>query len=87
MPYITQEDRLMKTPILGDLGDWEKAETAGELNYQITCLINLYMEDKVKNYACFNAVVGALESCKLEFYRRVVAPYENTKIEENGDVY
>ena len=27
-----------------------------------------------------------LESAKLEYYRRVMAPYEDSKIEENGDV-
>jgi hypothetical protein len=32
-------------------------------------------------------VVGALEACKLEFYRRVVTPYEENKMKENGDVY
>jgi hypothetical protein len=35
----------------------------------------------------YNDVIGALECCKLELYRRMVAPYENTKIKENGDVY
>lgn len=31
--------------------------------------------------------VGALECCKLEFYRRVAVPYEDRKIKSNGDVY
>ena len=65
----------------------EGMQSAGELNYMITELIKEYMADKVKNYACFNSVVGALESCKLEFYARVVRPYEDIKIKENGDVY
>ena len=30
---------------------------------------------------------GALECAKLEFARRIVAPYEDAKIKENGDVY
>ena len=29
----------------------------------------------------------ALEGAKLEFYRRIVAPYEELKIKENGEVY
>ena len=29
---------------------------------------------------------GVLELVRLEFYRRVVAPYEDMKREENGDV-
>jgi len=32
-------------------------------------------------------VTGVLECAKLELYRRIAAPYEDTKIEENGDVY
>lgn len=34
-----------------------------------------------------NSGIGALEAAKLEFYRRVVAPYEDKKIFDNGDVY
>lgn len=31
-------------------------------------------------------IIGLLESVKFEFYRRFVSPYEDIKIEENGDV-
>lgn len=37
-------------------------------------------------YACLCAVVGALGSAKSELERRIVAPYEDEKIEESGDV-
>jgi hypothetical protein len=37
-------------------------------------------------YRDYHAVIGALEAAKLEFYRRQVAPYEDGKIAENGDV-
>jgi hypothetical protein len=30
--------------------------------------------------------MGVLESAKLELYRRKIAPYEDDKIAENGDV-
>jgi len=36
---------------------------------------------------CAGDAIGALECAKLELYRRVAAPYEDTKIAENGDVY
>ena len=32
-------------------------------------------------------VVGAVRCCQLELYRRVISPYEETKIRENGDVF
>jgi hypothetical protein len=33
-----------------------------------------------------NDVLGALHAAGLEFNRRIVAPYEDTKIEQNGDI-
>lgn len=78
MPYIAQADRpeAQATP-----------RTAGELNYAITCLIRGYLRQHGKRYQQINDIVGALEGAKLEFYRRVVAPYEDQKCAENGDVY
>lgn len=60
---------------------------AGEINYYISSLINNYIENKGKSYAVLNEVIGALECAKLELYRRIAAPYEDTKIQTNGDVY
>lgn len=83
MPYIKQVDRIR----LDDEGLGQSAAAAGELNYEFTKLIKKYLADNGLNYAKINDVVGALEGAKLEFYRRVVAPYEDQKIVENGDVY
>ena len=60
--------------------------TPGELNYKLTLLCKEYWENH-SNYLGINDIIGALEGCKLEFYRRVAAPYENQKIHDNGDVY
>ena len=79
MPYIKQEDR--------EELNTRAPQTAGELNYKITLLIKEYLEANGMNYQNCNDVIGALEGAKLEFYRRVVSPYEDKKIEENGDVY
>lgn len=80
MPYIMKVDRsrlrVGKPPV-----------NVGELNYAITMLLLEYISLKGKGYENINAAVGALECAKLEFYRRLAAPYEDTKIEENGDVY
>ena len=32
-------------------------------------------------------MMGALECCKLELYRRLVGPYEDEVLEANGDAY
>jgi hypothetical protein len=62
---------------------------AGELNYAITLLCRNYWQrtGKSANYQTINDIIGALEGAKLEFYRRVAVPYENSKMLQNGDVY
>lgn len=80
MPYITPEQR-------EDLDTFTRApQTAGELNYWLTCWLMDYYK-KHPSYQTINDIVGVLECAKLEFYRRVVVPYEDNKIKENGDVY
>lgn len=80
VPYIKQQARVALAQ--GDL-----PVSAGELNYAITKLALAYFLDMGGRYAQINDVLGALEGAKLEFYRRVAAPYEDQKIIENGDVY
>lgn len=63
-----------------------RATTAGQLNYQLTTLCQDYLY-KNESYQSYNDILGALEGCKLELYRRKIANYEDKKIEENGDVY
>jgi hypothetical protein len=83
MPYIKQIDRTMFDEAIENL----VPETAGELNYVFTRISHEYFNrPKGGNYQAFNDIIGALEGAKLELYRRKVAPYEDTKIEENGDV-
>jgi hypothetical protein len=60
---------------------------AGDLNFMITTMIQMYMKTGPLNYQMINDIVGALEGAKTEFYRRVAVPYEELKIKENGDVY
>jgi hypothetical protein len=59
----------------------------GLMNYAITrLLLQIYPKDK-ENYHDYNEALGALEACKLEYYRRAISPYEEMKRFENGDVY
>lgn len=79
MPYIKDSRRhAIDYDVLPDV--------AGELNYKLTQLMKSYFACH-NNYQGINDIIGALEACKLEFYRRVVVPYEDKKIQENGDVY
>ena len=62
--------------------------TPGELNYSISKLIDRYLRFHAPvRYQHLNDVLGALQGAKLEFYRRIVVPYEDKKIIENGDIY
>jgi hypothetical protein len=82
MPYINQTAREMVEP-----QSLRAAETAGELNYQITALAWRYANHSGMSYTTFNEIIGVLECAKQEFYRRIAAPYEDRKRVENGDVY
>jgi hypothetical protein len=81
MPYIKPQDRA------AILLNETNIEDAGELNFFITTLINYYIDKNTKCYTTLNEVIGVLECAKLELYRRIVSPYEDIKIQENGDVY
>ena len=80
MPYIDQDtrNRLAFEPVA--------PSSAAELNYAITCLV-LKRLGAQPRYEDFNAAIGALECAKLELYRRMISPYEDKTIVENGDVY
>ncbi len=81
MPYIPQDDRRALTQ-----DSPRVPKTAGELNFALTTVVRRYLGPSY-NYAVLNDVLGALEGCKLEFYREVVAPYEDAKKAQNGRVY
>ena len=90
MPYIKTDKRNKITPVVH--GPNTKVESqfidcAGDLNYAFTMLAVDYIKRKGLNYQNISDIVGAFVCAKDEFERRVVTDYENSKIEENGDVY
>ena len=85
MPYIEDEDREKFEPELAKVA--QSIDNAGQMNYVVTMLIKSYLERKGLRYQNPNDLLGALEGAKLELYRRVAAPYEDEKVESNGDVY
>lgn len=86
MPYIYKEQR---QKFEGMFTDMPTLQSPGELNYVLTTVCQQYIQHSLTgtNYRTYNDIIGALEACKLEFYRRAVSPYEDTKIQTNGDVY
>ena len=87
MPYIIEEHRWTVdgsiNELLKQLDRHAPDAVPGLVNYIITRLLLARFGNSYKAYAM---AVGVLETCKLEFYRRHVAPYEDKKIIDNGDV-
>jgi hypothetical protein len=97
MPYIKQEKREQVNTQLSSLIDsivtasnGDVSALPGILNYCVTVLIKTtyraVTKKPVLSYADHNSAVGMLECCKIELYRKDVAPYEDEKLVENGDV-
>ena len=80
MPYI-DEDRKRELELTGH------TVTSGDLTYALTVVALAHLEGKPDvRYADLAEVLGCFDSASKEFYRRIVAPYENQKIKDNGDV-
>jgi len=82
MPYIKKWGTHTFYPIIS-----EQYHNSGELNYSLTRLCLIYLKDRTECYQTYNDIIGALECCKQEIYRRKISDYENKKCQENGDVF
>lgn len=92
MPYITKNHREKLIPHIDALAKAMKEITEefpeqtrdGLLNFSTTEIINQLFPNA--RYTDMNEIIGFLECCKLEYYRKVAAPYEDKKEAENGPV-
>lgn len=87
MPYVDAEARQRLSQ-----GGWKPAlrvvpQTKGELNYVLTKIVLEYVAEHGTSYAVLSDARAALNDASSEFYRRMMAPYEDQKIIDNGDVY
>tara|TARA_R100000005_G_scaffold10951_1_gene4530 strand:- start:49 stop:324 length:276 start_codon:yes stop_codon:yes gene_type:complete len=91
MPYIDDSKREgfenCLTSLVARMIAEDEKNRAGMMNYCISTLISKTLSAHGTNYALINELIGVLECAKLELYRRVASPYEDTKVQENGDVY
>ena len=87
LPYVKPENRVKYEKALDELIGILKSlpveEVDGELNYVVTKILKQIYPLR---YFHINKAIGVLECAKLEFYRRVAAPYEDKKMKESGDV-
>ena len=89
MPYITQKKRDRLEPLIVKFKDLMRQEeiSDGELNYLITRICIYFGRWGGKSYTRLNMVAGVLTCVFAEYNRREVAPYEDKKKKDNGDVY
>lgn len=93
MPYVKPDDRAKVNDtlqlLISDIRDkFLVDERDGVLNYCISELVCQSMRPPSGEwrYRLLERCVGILECCKLEMYRRLVGPYEDKTIKNNGDI-
>ena len=83
MPYIRPETREMMRPHLHRVLPY--IVSVGDLCYVIYYFMKAFIE-RDKSFSTISAAQSAAQCAILELYRREAAPYEDSKILENGDV-
>ncbi len=87
MPYIKPERRPaideLVNPLIDHLKSLPVEDQDGAFNYAVTKVIKHVYPQK---YFHLNRALGVLTAITHEVYRRIVGPYEETKIAEHGDV-
>jgi hypothetical protein len=82
MPYIKQENRAWMDEVVESMNQHEVVAN-GDLNYILYAFCKRYVKPSYNNYKNF---CGELRQCATEIERRILGPYEDEKIAENGDV-
>jgi len=82
MPYIPQDRRPDMDEIQAMMEE-KKVIANGDLNYILFAHCLRFIDPSYNNYKNF---CGELRQCATEIERRLLGPYEDTKIAENGDV-
>lgn len=92
MPYIQQYRRRLYDVWINKLLDMLKSQdptsVKGDLNYIISRIVagTYHPVDGNWRYNAIAEVTGTFECAKLEFYRRVASPKEDTVVDTNGDI-
>jgi len=79
MPYISKKNRT-------DLEN-RLPNNPGELQYLMAVMFKEYIYHHGLRYQTINDIMGALAGAQMEFYRKVVVPFEEKKLAKNGGVY
>lgn len=82
MPYIKKENRKAMDKVIAAMAEAD-VKADGDLNYILYKFCKYFISPSYNNYKNF---CGELRQCATEIERRILAPYEDEKIIENGDV-
>jgi len=82
MPYIKPENRPTKDDVYNMMIEADVVAN-GDLNYILFKFCKYQIEPSYNNYKNF---IGELTECGAEIRREILAPYEDQKKAENGEV-
>ncbi len=84
MPYIPDKEKREMSDYIEDL--YVFIESKGDLNYVICELVGRLIENGKISYTQMSEWIDAVHDAETELRRRLLFPYEDLKIKENGDV-
>ena len=85
MPYIPDKEKREMSDYIENLRVF--IESKGDLNYAICELVGRLIIDSDKiSYTQMSEWIDAVHDAETELRRRLLFPYEDLKIKENGDV-
>lgn len=85
MPYITQEERAEYGPALHALDVLLTGKPKGHLTYVLYVITRRFVQEE--RYTSLSEARSALQDASDEFYRAVLAPYEEKQRGQNGDAF
>ena len=91
MPYTKKEARAQTEQCIAEIVSIIRkhpdADMDGEVNFAISSLVaRIYRPASGWRYHWLHRAHGVFATAGAEFYRRLVAPYEDRCIEKNGDL-
>lgn len=91
MPYTKKEARAKTKDLIGQIVEvirqYPDVEVDGEVNFAISTLVaTAFRPTTGWRYHWLHRAHGVFATAGAEFYRRLVAPYEDRCIEKNGDI-
>ena len=84
MPYITNKEKEKFIKLINNLVIYINSK--GDLNYVICELVGQYIAQTGVSYTKMSEKIDAVHDAETELRRRLLDPYEDKKIIDNGDV-